>query len=61
MKLFEVATEEKVAKVYFVRAKDAAEAHKKFIAGEYEREVTGEALDCEIVEIIEAVDQTAFK
>ena len=59
MKLFEVATEEKVARVYFVRAENEAEARKKFMEGDYERETPGEAIDCEIVDVIEAFDTSA--
>jgi hypothetical protein len=59
MKLFEVVTEEKVARVYFVRAESATEARKKFEGGEWERETPGEVIDCEVVDVVEAFATSA--
>ena len=59
MKLFEVVTEERVARVYYVRADNAYEARRKFDAGEYERETPGEAIDCEVLDVVEAFDPSA--
>ena len=53
IKKFDVLTEEKVMRSYRVRASCEAEARAKFIAGEYDRETPGEAIDCEVVEVVE--------
>lgn len=55
MKTFLVVTEEKVGRSYSVKADSAEEAKEKFERGEYEKEHPGEALDCEIVDVFEAV------
>lgn len=53
MKLFDVVTEERVGRSYTVRAENAKDAREKFDRGEYEKESSGEALDCEVVDVVE--------
>lgn len=58
MKQFEVCTEEKIARVYIVTAETADDARAKFIDGTYDKEMPGECIDCEVVDVFE-VEATA--
>ena len=58
-KQFEVCTEEKVTRSYLVNADSAEEAREKFEAGDYVRESPSECIDCEVVDVIEVVQNEA--
>ena len=53
MKTFSVVTEERVGRSYTVRAESADAAREKFERGEYDVENPGEALDCEVIDVVE--------
>ena len=53
MPKFEIYCEEKVARTYVVTAASEKDARAKLTRGEYDSESPGEALDVEIVEVVE--------
>lgn len=53
MKQFYVCTEEKMTRSYVVTAETADGARAKFDAGEYDKELPGECVDCEVVDVVE--------
>lgn len=56
MPKFEIYTEEKVARTYIVTAATEKEARTKFMNGIYDSESPSEALDVEVVDVVEMAE-----